>query len=116
MLLAILAVAGVLLTWPSHHGGPSPAVVASPASIRYAENASKVIFGMTPKQVRQLVGKPVKVVGSCWQYPLYVVNGPRGKKFITADRLCFYEGHYSIEHFWLNGHWGDPPTRITLPG
>lgn len=114
-VIALAVVGGTWLTRSSHHSASNDSVVESPASIRFAANQSKVIFGMTHQQVRRLVGPPVKILGNCWQYPPYNATGPTGKTFIIADRLCFYEGRYSIEHFELDGKWEDPPTRITLP-
>ena len=88
----------------SHDSAPTLTVVASPAAIRYQTNRSKVIFGMTHQEVRQLVGPPTKIVGTCWQYPPYQSTF-RGRTYTSADRLCFYAGRYSTNEFWLNGKW-----------
>lgn len=114
-LVAAFAVGGVWLGHSSHSATSGKSVNESPAAILYSANRSKVVFGMTHQQVRRLVGPPAKVVGNCWQYPPYNFSF-RGKNHITADRLCFYGDRYTVEHFETNGKWGDPPTRVTLPG
>lgn len=101
----VAVVVAVLLTRSTSHGSaPSLTVVATPASIRYQANRLKVVFGMTPRQVRHLVGPPTKIVGTCWQYPPYQ-SAFRGRTYVSADRLCFYAGRYSTNEFWLNGKW-----------
>lgn len=115
-LAIALIVAGLTVFGPSRHKPVVPHLEGTPASIRYQAHRLQLTYGMTHHQVRDLVGPPVKVVGNCWQYPKYVIVAPNLKTYVTADRLCFDYGRYATEEFWTNGKWGEPPTRITLPG
>ena len=105
VVLALLAAGATLMTG-SHHSAPrfSP-VQSTPASIRYLANRAKLVYGMTPRQVRRVVGPPRSVAGNCWRYPPYSYVGPQKKVFVTADALCFYYGHYSTQEFMKDGRW-----------
>jgi hypothetical protein len=115
--IAVLVIVGVALTGSAHHKtGPGSFLQSTPASKRYLDDRNQLIFGMTHQQVRRLVGPPVKIVAGCWQYAKYFVLVPHQPKYATADELCFLDGKYSIQHFWRNGKWGDPPTRTNIFG
>jgi hypothetical protein len=110
-----LAVAGIALFSGSRHSAPRlSAAESTPASRRYFANRLKLTYGMTRQQIRHLVGPPAKVIGSCWRYPRYTVTG-LGKTYTTADGLCFYDGHYSSQQFWMNGKWEVMTSKGAAP-
>jgi hypothetical protein len=116
VVVLAVAVAGVMLfSGGSHRSAPRvSAVDSTPASIRYVTNRLKLVYGMTPKQIRQLVGPPQKVIGNCWRYPRYTITS-LGKTYTTADGLCFAFGHYSTQQFWMNGKWEVMTSRGAAP-
>lgn len=116
-VLALLGAGGALLARAPHRSAPNLDVASTAAAIRYETKRSKLIFGMTRRQVRRLVGPPMRVVGNCWQYPPYAeTGGPNAKTIVTADRLCFAFGRYATSEFWWNGKWREPGTTYPPPG
>lgn len=75
---------------------------------RYALNHRRLTFGMSPSQVRKIVGAPEKIAGSCWQYRLDETVSMSGRTdTYRADRLCFAYGVYSTQYSNVDDSWRD---------
>jgi hypothetical protein len=101
----------IVVTRPTAGSGPAS------SSTRVASNVNvDLAFGMTPRQVERVTGKPTSVRAGCWLFlPQHgmvgsISMGPPGSPAArsTGDlKLCFYGGVFStaFRHFFSKGAW-----------
>jgi hypothetical protein len=132
-LVVAVVVAVVVTTNSSHHssatasgGPPLPPSVHTSGSITYGPNGDKryndqsgqLMFGMTPKHVRAAVGRPAKIVGSCWQFSVdKTIKAYGTTSTVTADRVCFAYGVFNTRYtLWKGMGWRtDNGTPVANP-
>ena len=104
------SVAGLLVTRPpGHPGSTSPA-----RSGQSASPSARLVFGMSPQQVRHITGEPVRTQGGCWFFQPTKTGMVRSisvqPAFATALydarttgelKLCFIGGAYSYSYLRL---------------
>lgn len=125
-VVAALAAAVLLTRWNDRPVPPSPAQPVTSAP------SSHLTFGMTPRQVQHLTGKPTETRGQCWFFrpsgtgmvgsvsvqPSFATV-PFDPRTTGNLKLCFLGGAYSYselrafdkrQHKWVWGAW--PLGRI----
>jgi hypothetical protein len=122
LAVIVAIVLAIALTRSANQPGPVSAgsATASPSGQkgdeRYAANSGELVYGMTPHQVRALVGPPSKIAGTCWQYQLDEFRSDHGvARTYNADRICFYAGKFSEQYLEMNGQWYANGVVIPAP-
>jgi hypothetical protein len=116
----VVVIAGAIVLGggsPSHTGPAADTDTDAPVVGRVQSPVTgKLVYGMTRKQVLALIGKPAKSLRDqngmgCWQY---TVSRTKARRTLSAVRVCFFSGRYSVAHYKVNGKWDYKPRQIKI--
>jgi hypothetical protein len=109
LVVAVVVTALLIRRSSDDSGSAKTAEAQEQRSTTSARRQLRLVFGMTPRQVRHIAGSPRSIRAGCWYYkPVHgsvgaLSTGVPGTPSMTADqiKLCFYSGVLSFEYTHL---------------